>query len=315
MVQRIPLSGSRGAGLFITVDDDDADVVRQYRWNLFVSTSGVNYARTHVRGPGRPTMSVSELITGKKRLDHRNGDGLDNTRDNLREASSSQNGINTGKYRSRKGRQPSSRFKGVSKHPVNRTWVAHVTYRRNRMYLGSFASDVAAARAYDEAVVRLHGAFARTNVMLGLLPPDTDRGSERLSRQSSSRYRGVGWNRQKQRWNARLWVEGGPKHLGFFAVEEDAARAYDEAAVRLHGERARTNVRLGLLPPLEKGGGSDSLRDPQGRRRREGLFNTDTGKFASTRPLDHITAVKQFRLLEMIEHGKRPTGKPSNLGR
>ena len=45
----------------------------------------------------------------------------------------------------------------------------------------------------------------------------------------------------------------------------------------------------------------------------EKVENTETGKFASTRPLDHVTAVKQFRLLEMIEHGKQPTGKKSNL--
>lgn len=45
----------------------------------------------------------------------------------------------------------------------------------------------------------------------------------------------------------------------------------------------------------------------------EKVFNTETGKAASTRPLDHVTAVKQFRLLEMVEHGGKPTGKKSNL--
>ena len=45
----------------------------------------------------------------------------------------------------------------------------------------------------------------------------------------------------------------------------------------------------------------------------EKVFNTETGKAASTRPLPHDVAVKQFRLLEGIEHGWRPTGKPSDL--
>ena len=45
----------------------------------------------------------------------------------------------------------------------------------------------------------------------------------------------------------------------------------------------------------------------------EKVKNTDTGKFASTRPLDHVTAVKQFRLLEGLEHGWTPDGSPSNL--
>ena len=45
----------------------------------------------------------------------------------------------------------------------------------------------------------------------------------------------------------------------------------------------------------------------------EKVFNTGTGKAASTRPLDHRTAVKQFRLLEGLERGWKPTGEPSNL--
>jgi hypothetical protein len=43
------------------------------------------------------------------------------------------------------------------------------------------------------------------------------------------------------------------------------------------------------------------------------VFNTETGKAASTRPLPHKTAVKQFRLLEGLEHGWSPTGEKSDL--
>lgn len=45
----------------------------------------------------------------------------------------------------------------------------------------------------------------------------------------------------------------------------------------------------------------------------EKVFNKDTGRAASTRPLDHVVAVKQFRLLEGLENGWRPTGQPSDL--
>jgi hypothetical protein len=47
----------------------------------------------------------------------------------------------------------------------------------------------------------------------------------------------------------------------------------------------------------------------------EKVYNTETGHAASTRPLDHVTAVKQFRLLEGLENGWTPTGKPSDLDR
>lgn len=45
----------------------------------------------------------------------------------------------------------------------------------------------------------------------------------------------------------------------------------------------------------------------------EKVFNTETDKPASTRPLDHVTAVKQFRVLQGLEHGWEPTGKASDL--
>jgi hypothetical protein len=45
----------------------------------------------------------------------------------------------------------------------------------------------------------------------------------------------------------------------------------------------------------------------------EKVRNTETGHFASTRPLPHDTAVKQFRLLSGLEHGWSPTGEPSDM--
>jgi hypothetical protein len=52
----------------------------------------------------------------------------------------------------------------------------------------------------------------------------------------SSAYRGVYWNKSKGKWVARIQVPGvGLVHLGYFVDEEDAARAYDQAALYLHG--------------------------------------------------------------------------------
>lgn len=257
MVQAIPLSGKRGAGLSATVDDDDAELVAGYSWHLYESRSGGKYARTKI---GRATVFMSEVITGRKRLDHRNGDGLDNTRDNLRKADSSQNGINSQKRQLRSGAASSSRFKGVSWHRVNRTWTAYVTFQRKRAYLGSFTDEEDAARAYDEAAVQLHGEFARTNEMLGLLPPaNHNDAGQRLSKQHTSRFRGV-YRHRENRWVTRIWYRGETVYIGSFADEEIAARAYDEAAVRLHGERAQTNMSLGLLP-LISGGPDHAVQD------------------------------------------------------
>ena len=57
-----------------------------------------------------------------------------------------------------------------------------------------------------------------------------------------SRYRGVTWDRSNQRWRAQIKVQGKYKHLGYFTDEAAAAQAYDEAAARLFGPVAVTNV-------------------------------------------------------------------------
>lgn len=66
---------------------------------------------------------------------------------------------------------------------------------------------------------------------------------------ASSRYKGVTWYRSRACWRAQIMTGGRMRHLGYFAAEEDAAYAYDQAAVSVWGEFARTNVMLSLLEP------------------------------------------------------------------
>lgn len=51
-----------------------------------------------------------------------------------------------------------------------------------------------------------------------------------------SKYRGVGWHKRDKLWYARIRIEGKRKTLGYFKDELDAAKAYQEAAKKLHGE-------------------------------------------------------------------------------
>jgi hypothetical protein len=68
-----------------------------------------------------------------------------------------------------------------------------------------------------------------------------------LRADSKSGFKGVGWNSQKKKWQARISANKSHHHIGFFDNKKDAARAYDREALRLHGEYARTNESLGLL--------------------------------------------------------------------
>lgn len=58
---------------------------------------------------------------------------------------------------------------------------------------------------------------------------------------SSSKYLGVSWGKASGKWRSEIKVDGNSKHLGLFANEAEAAKAYDEAAKKHFGEFANLN--------------------------------------------------------------------------
>ena len=151
----IPLSG----GMVAIVDAADAERVRQYTWYASRDGSRV-YVLRHIRRPdgGDSNQSLHQFLTGYRLCDHRNGDGLDNRSSNLREATPSQNMWN------RRRASGASGFKGVSKR--GRNWRARIKVCDKEVYLGMYAVQEDAARAYDMAARELHGEFATLNFPL-----------------------------------------------------------------------------------------------------------------------------------------------------
>jgi hypothetical protein len=92
----------------------------------------------------------------KKDIDHINGDGGDNRIANLREATMSQNLMNT-KTRT----DNTSGFKGVSKDNRRGRWEAYVHKDGKKKSLGSYKTKEEAARAYVAAATAMHGEFVR----------------------------------------------------------------------------------------------------------------------------------------------------------
>jgi len=96
------------------------------------------------------------FLTGWPMVDHRNGNGLDNRRANLRPATKSQNGANRLIAASNK-----SGFKGVDLKKGR--WRAQIKVVGSKIHLGYFDLAEEAARAYDMAAIEAFGEFATLN--------------------------------------------------------------------------------------------------------------------------------------------------------
>lgn len=154
-MREIPVSG----GDVALVDDDLFDHLSKFSWSASRRPT-VTYAVTWPTSERciRMHQMVMELsgVRVDVMIDHRNGNGLDNRRENIRPATGSQNMMNR---EHRKGR---SGYRGVWQTKEGR-WAAFICVNRKRTYLGRFDTAEKAAEAYDIAAKQLHGEFARLN--------------------------------------------------------------------------------------------------------------------------------------------------------
>jgi len=93
-------------------------------------------------------------------IDHINGDRSDNRWANLREATNTQN-----QYNQRSARGSASRFVGVSRCKKSNKWVAYICPEGVKVSLGSYGTEEEAAKARDQAAVKVFGQYARLNFM------------------------------------------------------------------------------------------------------------------------------------------------------
>ena len=149
-------------GKVALVDEEDFERANQFNWYAAKAKSGLWYARRNItvgKGKQKTQRLHQFLMPDISQIDHKDGDGLNCQRKNLRPATSVQNQANQKKQTGR-----SSKFKGVNFHKVTGLWQANICKHQRQIYLGVFQTEEQAAQAYDRKAVELFGEFAKLNL-------------------------------------------------------------------------------------------------------------------------------------------------------
>ncbi len=144
------------------IDAVDIPLVAGRNWSALVSKrrKAVYAARVETTC-GAPKMILMHRLLSNAPddvlVDHKDGDGLNNRRVNVRHCTRAQNNLNIGLRKDNR-----SRLKGVSLDKRINRWKAEIQRDGRRKFLGHFASAADAYAAYCAAAAELHGDFART---------------------------------------------------------------------------------------------------------------------------------------------------------
>jgi hypothetical protein len=158
-----------------------------------------------------------------------------------------------GRHRDAHEGLPRSRFRGIRQNR-SRYWQANIVGHGQRLYLGTWPTELDAARAYDRAA-RFYGHRASLLNLPGEhLPPADARtlyaeARALIEERETSRFLGVSLDKSRNTWIATITHEGKILRLGRWESEKTAAEAYDRAARFLRGENTGLNFPRRALAP------------------------------------------------------------------
>jgi hypothetical protein len=143
--------------------------------------------------------------TNKICVDHINNIKTDNRLVNLQLISQREN-------TSKDKKNGTSKYVGVSLKKSNKKWIASININNKVKHLGYFTDEYEAHLEYEKALKMYHEGD------LSFMKP----------KEYSSKYKGVYWNKSKNKWIAQIKVDGKQKYLGYYTDEYEAHLAYQK---------------------------------------------------------------------------------------
>lgn len=144
-------------GMIAMIDDEWFPIISKWPWYF----TGEYAARDIGGRDDRQTMYMHRYITMAPecyRVDHNNQNKLDNQEYNLRVVIPINNYYNRGAQSNN-----TTGFKGVCYDRSRGLYMASISAERKQHNLGRFTTAEEAARAYNEAAIKLHGEYACLN--------------------------------------------------------------------------------------------------------------------------------------------------------
>lgn len=151
-------------GKVALVDDEDYDKLSNYKWFSHKGYSTYYaFRNSSAKGGKKRTFilmhrEILGLTNPTVLCDHKDHNGLNNQRWNLRSATKSENNSNRRPTENR-----TSKYLGVSWNRKKNKWVAQITSNRKKIWIGACENECEAALAYNEKAIELHGQFAKLN--------------------------------------------------------------------------------------------------------------------------------------------------------
>lgn len=155
-IKLYPLTSSKVA----IVDDEDFETLNKFHWSLMVA--GYAYREEWNKMKRKKFTMHREIMSSKTNdvIDHKNGNPLDNRKENLRLCTQMENCRNQSIKSSNK-----SGYKGVSWDKRAGKWSAFLTVNYKHIFGGYFEDVKKAAESYNKMAIEHHGEFARLNTI------------------------------------------------------------------------------------------------------------------------------------------------------